>query len=811
METLWQDIRFGFRILFKSPAFTLVAALTLALGIGVNTAIFSVVNAVLLRPLPGYETGRLVIIWGKTPYSDNDEVTGDAFKEWRKQAQSFEQIEAGVFIPCSVTGADAREPAEAVESVIVTPGYFSLYRAQAAMGRLFLPGEDSAGRDHVVVLDHDYWRRRFSGDPAIVGKTIHLNREEYVVVGITPADFHPLGRGRAPFYLPLAFDKYSRTVFWVVARLKAGVTFEQAKAEMAVISRRLQASDPKNYENFEANPVPILETWVAQIRSVLLLLFGGVAVVLLIACANVANLLLARGAARRQEFAIRLALGASRFRLARQMAVESLLLAIGGGGIGLSLAVGVVSALGKAKWLSIPRLDEISIDWSVLSFNFLAVIITGLLCSAGPALVITRQDVSRGLETGARGFAGSRAQNRARQALIVAEIALTFTLLYVAGLLTQSFARMQRVNLGYDPRNVLTFSITLPETTDPDGRQFIATYDRIVERLRRLPGVENVGLTTCLPTGDGAGAGGDIRVEGRPEPSHNNDANATLRVVSADYFRVLHIPLLAGRLFDERDTIGRPNVTIINQSVARRFFPDSSPLGQRLLDSWLDPNIRGGDDRVIAREIIGLVGDVKQTSVTDEGKMETIAPYSQNGLRFTMIAVRTTGDPMKLSGAVRQAVAQEDKDLPIADVKTMEERASTLTAQSRTSVMIFGVFAALALTLAAIGIYGVMAYAVTQRTREIGVRMALGARGWDVRSLILRQGFKITLIGLAGGSCAVFAVAQLLTKFLFGVKAADPGALIGVALLLAMAALAACYIPARRATNVDPMVALRHE
>jgi putative ABC transport system permease protein len=597
----------------------------------------------------------------------------------------------------------------------------------------------------------------------------------------------------------------------VVARLKPGVTFEQAKAEMAVISQRLQAADPKNYQNFEANPVPILETWVAQIRSVLLLLFGSVAVVLLIACANVANLLLARAAARRQEFAIRLALGASRFRLARQMAVESLLLAIIGGGLGLLLAVWVVSALVKVKWLSIPRLDEMSIDWSVLGFNFLAVIITGLICSAGPALVITRRDVDRSLETGGRGSAGGRAQNRARHALIVAEIALTFTLLYVAGLLTQSFARMQRVDLGYDPRNVLTFSITLPETTDPVGRQFIATYDRIVERLRRLPGVKHVGLTSSLPTGDGAVAGGDIRVEGRPEPSNNNESHGTLRVVSADYFRAIQIPLLAGRLFDERDIIGQPNVTIINQSVARRFFPDRSPLGQRLLDSWIDPNLRGGDDRVIAREIIGVVGDVKQVSVTDEGMMETLAPYSQNGLRYTMLAVRSTGDPMELLGAIRQAIAQEDKDLPIADAKTMEERASALTAQSRTSVMIFGVFAALALLLAAIGIYGVLAYAVMQRTREIGVRMALGAQGSDVRSLILRQGFKITLAGLIIGSCAVFAVAQLLTKFLFGVKAADPGAFIGVTLLLAIVALAACYIPVRRATKVDPMVALRHE
>ncbi len=343
-----------------------------------------------------------------------------------------------------------------------------------------------------------------------------------------------------------------------MARLKSGVTYEQAKAEMAVVSRRLQVADPKNYQNLEANPIPILETWVAHVPLVLSLLFGAVAVVLLIACANVANLLLARGAARRREFAIRLALGASRFRLARQTIVESLLLAIVGGGIGLLLAVWIVFAIGQVDWLSIPRLDEVSVDWPALGFNFLAAIVAGLLCSVAPAIVATRQDVSRGLENGGRGFTGSRAQNRLRHALIVAEVALTFTLLYAAGLLTQSFVRMQRVDLGYDPSNALTFAITLPETTDPAGRQFIATYDRIVERLRRLPGVESVGLTTSLPTGDGVGGGSDVRVEGRPAPPHNYEANATDRVVNADYFRALRIPLLAGRLFTNTTLLAGP-------------------------------------------------------------------------------------------------------------------------------------------------------------------------------------------------------------------------------------------------------------
>ena len=412
LEDVWQDLRYGARMLLKQPGFTLIAVITLALGIGANTAIFSVVNAVLLRPLPGDETGRLVVIWGKTPYSDKNGAGGDTIKEWRKQAQSFEQIEAGEAFPCVLTGVD---PPESTQGAIVTAGYFSLYRAQAAIGRLFLPGEDSAGRDHVVVLDYDYWQRRFGGDPAIVNKSIKLNKKDYLVVGITPAGFRPAGQP-PPFYAPLALEKYNNASFWVYARLKPGVTFEQANAEMGVISRRLQAADPKNYQDFEAYVVPLFEIWVAQSRTVLLLLFGAVALVLLIACANVANLLLSRGAARRQEFAIRLALGASRARLTRQMIVESLMLALAGGGAGLLLALWIVSALGKVKWLGISRLDEVNVDWRALGFNLLAVIVTGLLCSAGPALVITRQDASRGLEAGGRGFAGSRTQNRARHA-----------------------------------------------------------------------------------------------------------------------------------------------------------------------------------------------------------------------------------------------------------------------------------------------------------------------------------------------------------------------------------------------------------
>jgi putative ABC transport system permease protein len=807
-DEMIQDLRFGLRMMRTQPGFTLIAVITLALGVGANAAVFSVVNAALLRPLPGYETNRLVVIWAKTPYNDENGVGGDLVREWRKQAQSFEQFEAGTSIPYTLTGVN---PPEAAQAAIVTAGYFSLYRAQAALGRLFAPGEDGAGRDHVTVLDHDYWLRRFGGDPAIVGKTIKINREDYVVVGVAPADFHPLGRGQTPFYLPLAFDKYNNTDFWVVARLKPGVTFEQAKAEMSMISRRIQTADPKNYQDVEANLVPILETWVAQIRTVLLLLFGAVAVVLLIACANVANLLLARGAARRHEFAIRLALGASRFRLVRQMMVECLMLALIGGGIGLLSAAWIVSALGKVKWIAIPRLDEAHVDWSVLGFNFLAAICASLLCGIGPALLVTRQDVGRGLEVNGRGFTGGRSQNRARHALVVAEIAGAFALLYAAGLLTQSFMRMQRVDLGYDPRNVLTFAITLPESSDAVGLPMIASYDRITERIRRLPGVESVGLTTSLPTGDGANGSMDIKLVDRPAPPHNGGASATLRIVSADYFRALRIPLLAGRLFDDRDSFGHSNVVIISKAVARRFFPDRSPLGQRLLVDWLDPNLREGNEKVIAREIVGVVGDVKQMSVTDQEKMELLAPYRQNGVRFTMVAARVDGDPLKLAAAIRREVAEEDKDLPISDVKTMAERATALTAQSQTSTLLFGVFAALSLLLSALGIYGVMAYAVAQRTHEIGVRMALGANPRDALALILRKGFQLTLGGVIIGLLVAWATTRLLTGMLYGVNVADPLTFGVVSLLLVAVALLACFLPARRATKVDPLGALRCE
>jgi putative ABC transport system permease protein len=807
MQTLWQDLRYGARMLLKKPRPTMFAAITLALGIGANTAIFSVVHAVLLRPLPGYETNRLVIIWQKTLESDSNGAGNEAVKAWRQRAQSFEQIEAGTSAPYTVAG----DPPESLQATIITPGYFSLYRVHAVLGRLFLPGEDSTGSDHVAVLDHDYWQRRFGGDPQIVGQTIKLNKEDFVIVGVAPADFHPLGRGQTPFYLPLVLDKYNNVGLWVVARLKRGLSFEQAKAEMATISRQLEADDPQNYRGIEANLVPILETWVAQIRSVLRLLFATVAVVLLIACANVANLLLAKSAARRQEFAIRLALGASRLRLARQMMVESLLLAFIGGGLGLLLAVWIVSALGRLKWLSIPRFDEVNVNPAVLGFALLSALVTGVVCSLGPALTLSRQDVNRALESSGRIFTSSRAQNRTRHALIVAEIALTFVLLYTAGLVTQSLVRMQRVDLGYDPRHVLTFSITLPETTDPAGHQFVASYDRLIERIRRLSGVEQVGLTICLPTGDGAGGTMDVKIEGRPAPPHNGEANATLRVVNSDYFRALRIPLLQGRLFDERDTFDRPNTVIITQSVALRFFPNQNPLGQRLMIDWLDPNLRAGGDKLIAREIVGVVGDVKQTSVTDERKMELLVPYGQNGVRFTMMAVRTAGDPMKLITAIRREIAEEDKDLPMANVMTMEERASALTAQSRASTLLFGLFAALALLLSAIGIYSVISYAVTQRTHEIGIRMALGAQTSDVLGLVVKQGLKLILTGVVIGLATTSALTRLMASLLFDVRATDPITFVAIAVLLTGVALVACWFPARRAAKVDPMIALRCE
>src|SRR5262245_17961881 len=448
IEELWQDLRYGARMLRKDPVFTFIAGATLALGIGGNTAIFSVLNAVLMRPLPGYQTDRLVIIREKTPYQENWDVPVATIREWRRQAQSFEQMEAGTFWSYTVAG----DPPESVQGLITTAGYFSLYRVRALLGRLLSPDDERPGRSRVAVLDYEYWRSRLGGDPQVVGRTIRLDKIDYLIVGVVPEDFHPLGRKRVSFYLPLVFEENSNIGFCVIARLKPEVSHDQANAEMAVISRRLEIADPKDKQGVGARLVPVLETWVADVRSVLMLLFGAVSVVLLVACVNVANLLLARDAARRQEFAIRMALGASRLRLARQMAVESLLLALIGGGSGLLMAVCLMPLLGKLNLLNIPRLDEVSIDPAVLAFNLLAALLTGLLCAIGPALAAARQDVNRALESRGRGFS---VRNGARKALIVAEIALTFALVYAAGLLGQSFARMQRVALGYDPRNVL--------------------------------------------------------------------------------------------------------------------------------------------------------------------------------------------------------------------------------------------------------------------------------------------------------------------------------------------------------------------
>jgi putative ABC transport system permease protein len=802
LEEIWQDLRYGARMLRKDPVFTFIAIATLALGIGGNTAIFSVLNAALMRPLPGYQTDRLVIIREKTLYQEYYDVPGDTIREWRKQAQSFEQIEAGNFWSCNVAGT----PPESAQAVITTAGYFSLYRVRALLGRLLSQDDERPGRNRVAVLDYEYWRRRFGGDLQAVGRTIRIDKIDYLIAGVVPEDFHPLGRGRVSFYLPLVFEENSNVGFWAVARLNPGVTIDQASAEMAVISRRLEMADPKDKQGVGTHVVSVLETWVENVRSLLMLLFGAVTVVLMVACVNVANLLLARDATRRQEFAIRLALGASRLRLARQMAVESLLLALIGGGLGLLMAVCLMPLLARLNLLNIPRLDEISIDPAVLAFNLMAALLTGLLCAIGPALAAARQDVNRALEARGRGFSS---RNGARKALIVAEIALTFALVYAAGLLGQSFARMRRVALGYDPRNVLTFLLTLPETTDPTGRQIVASYDRIAERIRHLPGVESVGIACGLPTGGGA-FNMDVKVEGRPLPPHNGEANVPLSVVSGEYLRLMRIPVLQGRLFDERDDLDHPYTAIISQSVARRFFPGQNPIGQRLMIDRLDPNIREDSKSVIAREIVGVVGDIKRTSVTDDG-LELLVPYRQNGVRFTAMAVRTSGDPLRLLSAIQREVAQEDKDLPVVDVKTLEERTSTFTAQVQPGVIMFSAFAALALLLSAVGIYGVMAYAVTQRRREIGVRMAMGAQTADVLRLIIGQGIRLTLRGVAIGVVLAIATTRLLAGLLYGVSAADPTT-IALATAVAIAvALMACYLPARRATKVDPLVALKYE
>jgi putative ABC transport system permease protein len=812
IETLIQDLRYGARTLMKSPGFAFVAVLTLALGIGANTAIFSVVNGVLLRALPYYEPERLVMVWADRPIlqaqiglADFPVAVAD-FVDWRNQNHVFEHMAALRPQRMNLTGVG--EP-ESVIGLRASASLFPLLGSRFTTGRAFLPEEDRAGADRVVVISHGLWQQRYAADPKLIGQKITLENEAYTVIGVTAPDFQFPRRGEVPsyfgvsttvdLYLPIAFtpaelnDRQMNRI-GVIARLKPGVRVGQASAEMNAIARRLTEQYPQTNADKGVRLAPLHQQAVGKARTALLVLLGAVGFVLLIACANVANLLLARAAGRQKEIAIRAALGASRWRVVRQLLTESLLLAISGGAAGLLLAWRGVELLLAVAPDNLPRAYDIRLDTRVAGFTLLVSLLTGIVFGLLPALQASKINLGATLKEGGRD-SGGLLRRRLRGSLVVSEVALAFVLLIGAGLLIRSFARLTKIDPGLDPRGVLTVDILLPLTKYRDGRS-VAFFQQTLERVRALPGVEAAATVNPLPLSGGHSSGA-FGIEGRPSPT-DRAFNAGLRIISPDFFKTFRVPLVNGRLLAESDGANAPPVVVINESLARKYFADEDPLGKRITLG-------------ATRAIVGVVSDVKHSALDEEAKAEIYLPMAQAPTPLMSLAVRVNGDPMQMVAAVREQVRAVDKDQPISKIETMERLMDKSVAPRRFNLLLLGVFALVGLALAGVGLYGVMSYTVTQRTREIGVRMAMGAQRGDVLRLVIGEGMKLALIGALLGLGGALALTRLLKTLLFEVSATDPLTFIAIGAALIVVALLACWIPARRAASMDPLVSLRVE
>ncbi len=801
-ERLTQDLRYGARLLRRSPGFSIVAILTLALGIGANTAIFSVVNALLLRPLPFHDPANLVRIWptntktGLVPYS----ITSyPDFLDWKNQSHSFEQVEGYVPRTFNLTGGD--QP-QRVPGLRTSPGFLPLLGVAPILGRVFLPDEIQAGQDHLVLFSEGLWQSRFARDPGILGKTVQLNDETYTVIGIFPAAFQFPPNQPVGIVLPQPPDPNRGHGFVNVAgRLKPGVTLAQAQAEMDTIARRLELQYPREYKDKGIRVLALQESYVSSFRPGLLIFLGAVGFVLLIACANVANLFLSRTAGRQKELVVRAAMGAGRLRLVRQLLTESALLGLAGGGVGLLFAYWGMKGLVVLvrSTFSVASLDAVSIDGVVLAFTLGISLVVGLLAGLAPALGASRLDLNDRLKEGSRGLSGNRRRSRIRGTLVVAEIALALVLLIGAGLMLKSFLLLNQVDPGVRPQNVLAMSFSL------GGKKYAKTQarapfmDALLHRVEQIPGVQSAAVVTNIPLTNDDDAMG-ISIEGRPDPKQKPVVR--FNIVGPGYIRTLGIPLLKGRDFSGRDTEAAPTVAIINQAMVRQFWPHQDPIGARI-----------STDGQHWYSIEGVIGDVRQRGLRADPVPEIYLSYLQDPYAWPYLSllIRTASDPMKLVPTIQSTIWTVDKNLPIAGVTTMEQIRSGSIAQPRLTALLLTVFASLALILASVGIYGVVAYSVTQRTHEMGLRMALGARVADVLGMVVGQGMVLVGCGVALGLAGAFAMTRVLTKFLWSVKPTDPFTFISVSLLLAAVALLASYIPARRATKVDPMVALRYE
>ena len=802
MDTLLQDLRFAVRTLRKAPAFTAAAVLTLALGIGANSAIFSVVNAVLLRPLPYPDPDRLVVVWGTYPEFGRTATSLPDFRDWRASATSFAQMAARHGTIFNLTSAG--EPVQ-LSADRVTANFFPTLGVQPALGRGFLPEEELGSENRVVVLSHGLWQRQFGGDRGIVGTTIQLSGNPHTVIGVAPAGFH-FWRDVdlwAPAWVDNPNASRRSEYLTVFGRLRPGIPVEQARTEIAETLRRLAEEYPQTNAMLRSEVLTLHEQVVGDIRPALLVFTAAVGLVLLIACANVANLLLARATAREREMAVRSALGAGRGRLVRQLLTEAAVVAALGAAAGLLLATWMVEALRASGTEIVPRLTEVRVDTTVISFSLLLAVATGMLFGLAPSLRLTSGALHASLKEGARG-ASAGAAARLRGALVLAEAALAVVLLIGAGLLVRSFDKLNRVDPGFTPEGVLTYRLILPSAKYGELSQIPPVYDVLLERTRALPGVRAAAVSNTLPM-EGAGYE-TFAVEGRPGPEQTSSPEDVQPfVVSPDFFRALGIPLRSGRLIEARDVDGAPRVAVINQEFARRFIPDRDPIGRRI--TFGNPE----DTSAAWWTVVGVVANVAQEGLNARPYPQLYRPIAQVPRRAVFVSIRTAGDPDALASGARQALRSVDPELPLSDLQTMGQRVAKNIATPRVSVAILSLFAAVALALAAVGIYGVQSYAVGQRTREIGIRMALGASEHDVRRLVVRQGMTPAVLGLAVGLVGALLVTRLMEGLLYGVTATDPLTFAAAALFLVAVAFLASYLPARRSTRVAPTEALRYE
>ncbi|HEX8559750.1 MAG TPA: ABC transporter permease [Pyrinomonadaceae bacterium] len=814
METFLQDVRFGARVLAKNKGFTAVAVLTLALGVGANTAIFSVVNDLLLRPLPYRDAERIVMLWEVTPEGRRQNTTSRAnFQAWRDQNKSFEAVAAFSDQRLNLTGAG--EPEE-VSAQLATPDLFRVLGVEPMLGRALLP-EDGLSGTAGVVLSHAVWQRRFGGDRGVVGKTVTLNGVPFGVVGVMPPGFQwhirqRSGTGKpAEMWMVLSMPKAegdngaSRGRFLsVVGRLRPGVSVEQADAELKTIESRLAEESPRFNRNYSAEVLPLRDQMVGAVRPALWILLGAVGLVLLIACANVANLLLARAASREKEIALRTALGARRSRIVRQLLTESVLLALLGSALGLALAWWGVQALVAISPRDLVNLQGVSLNPTVLVWTLGVSLLTGVVFGLAPAFEAARVDLNDTLKEGGKGAGTQSARSRGlRSALVVAEVALALVLLAGAGLMMKSFARLRQIDTGFETENVLTMVLRLPASKYKDDAQYVAFFRQALERVRAVPGVRAAGMVNYLPLYGGLGATTGFSVEGRPAPPPGQEPGTAVRVSDAAYFGAMGIPLLRGRNFTDAEQAEARHVVLVSETFAKRYFPGEDPLGKRIRVEM--------SEEPAPTEIVGVVGDVRYDSLTDEAEPTVYEPHPELTYPFMTLVVRTAGDPAEVTPAVRRELAQIDPDQPVADVRTMNQVMAETVGRARFNTLLLGLFAALATLLAAVGIFGVMNYSVTLRTREIGLRMALGAEPGRVLLLVLRQGLVLTLVGIGVGLAGALALTRLLSGLLYGVGATDPLTFGAIVVVLAFVSLLACYIPARRATRVDPLVALKHE